>query len=325
MKRRDFLGLMGGVAAAAWTRPLFAQQARRNYRLGVATPSGRDNPPIAAFFDELRRAGFIEGQNLTVIAGGFNTSFDRNAEVAAAVVKAAPDAIISDANPARIIKQLTRTIPTIIMGEDILADGLVDSLARPGANVTGISIMSPDLDGKRQDLLLDAVPRARHIAALVDANTMRPTRLQQYKDAARSRGVELSLIEAKTPQDIAAAIERAKTIGAEALNVLATPLFGSYQNRGIVFRQVAAMRMPAIYQWPEMAEDGGFMAYGPSFIDLYRQRARMVVKVLRGTQPADIPVEQPTRFDLVVNLKAAKAIGRDIPAGLVLRADRLIE
>ena len=185
--------------------------------------------------------------------------------------------------------------------------------------------MSPELNGKRQDLLLEAVPQARHVAALVDANLVQPERLQQYKDAARNRGVELSLIEVKTPQEIGPAIERAKAVGANALNVLATPLFGSYQNRGAVFQKVAAMRLPAIYQWPDMAEDGGFMAYGPSFIDLYRQRARMVLKVLVGANPSDIPVEQPTRFDLVLNLKIAKAIGHEIPAGLVLRADKLIE
>jgi putative tryptophan/tyrosine transport system substrate-binding protein len=107
--------------------------------------------------------------------------------------------------------------------------------------------------------------------------------------------------------------------------VLATPLFGSYQTRGIVLERVAALRLPAIYQWPDMAEQGGLMAYGPSFVELYRQRARMVIKVLRGTKPADIPVEQPTRFELVINLKAAKAIGHEIPAGLVLRADKLVE
>lgn len=323
MRRREFLSLVGG--AAAWPLPGRAQQPGRNYRLGFVAPSMRNDPPIVAFFDELRRAGFVEGQNLAILPGGFGISFDRNAEVAATMVKAAPDVIACDANAARIVKELTRTIPTIIMGEDILADGMVDSFSRPGANITGISIMSPELNGKRQDLLLDAVPHARHIATLVDANNIRPVPLQQYKDAARNRGVEVSMVEAKAAQEIGPAIERAKAAGAQALNVLATPLFGSYQNRGIVLKQVEATRLPAIYQWPDMAEDGGFMAYGPNFVDLYRQRARMVLKVLRGAKPADIPVEQPTRFDLVVNLKTAKAIGHEIPAGLVLRADKLIE
>jgi len=288
MKRREFLSLIGG--AAAWPLPGNAQQTGRNYRIGFVTPSLRDTPPIHAFFDELRRAGFVEGRNLSLVPGGFGVRVDQYAEASGVVVKAAPDLIVCDASPARIIKQLTPTIPLLVMGEDILADRLVDSLSRPGGSITGISIMSPELNGKRQDLLLDAVPNARHIAALVDPNLAQPERLQQYKDAARNRGVELSVIEAKTPQEIGPAIERAKAVGANALNVLATPLFGSYQNRGTLFQKVAAMRLPAIYQWPEMAEDGGLMAYGPSFVDLYRQRARMVLKVLTGVKPSDIPV-----------------------------------
>ena len=277
------------------------------------------------FFDELRRSGFIEGQNLTVIPGGLGIGVDQYSELSSALVRAAPDVIASDAGGARILMQLTRTIPIVAMGEDIVEDGLVASLARPSGNVTGISILSPELDGKRQDLLLDAVPSARRIAALVDAKAAQSQRLAQYKDAARARSVELSIVAVDGSQEIVAALDRAKASGVEAVNVLATPLFGSYQNRGIVLQRVAALRLPAIYQWPDMAEEGGLMAYGPSFTELYRQRARMVVKVLLGARPADIPVEEPTRFAFVVNLKTAQAIGHELPAGLVLRADKLIE
>ena len=323
MRRRDFISMVGG--AAAWPLGAHAQERGRTYRLGILAPSGREAPPIVAFFDELHRSGFIEGQNLTVIPGGLGISADQNSELSTALVRAAPDAIATDASAARILKQLTRAIPIVAMGEDIVEEGLVASLARPDANITGISILSPELDGKRQDLLMEAVPGARHIAALVDAKTARSQRLQQYKNAARARGVELSVIAVDGPQEIVPAIDGAKAAGVEALNVLATPLFGSYRTRGIVLQRVAALRLPAIYQWPDMAEEGGLMAYGPSFVELYRQRARMVVKVLLGTKPADIPVEQPTRFELVVNLKTAQAIGHEIPAGLVLRADKLIE
>jgi putative ABC transport system substrate-binding protein len=172
---------------------------------------------------------------------------------------------------------------------------------------------------------MEAVPRARRIAALADAKAMQSQHLRQYKDAARTHGVELAIIAVNGPHEIVPAIDGAKASGAEAINVLATPLFGSYQARGIVLERIAALRLPAIFQWPDMADEGGLLAYGPSFIELSRQRARMVAKVLRGSKPADIPVEQPTRFELVVNVKAAKAIGHEIPAGLVLRADRLIE
>ena len=322
IKRREFMTVL--ASAMTWSVMSHAQQAGRTYRLGVLAPSGREAPPIVAFFDELRRAGFIEGENLAVIPG-FGISENQYSKLATALVNAAPDAITSDAGAARILKQLTRTIPIVAMGEDILADGLVASLARPGGNITGISILSPELNGKRQDLLLEAVPGARRMAALADARSMQSQPLQQFQNAAQSRGVEFSVVAVNGPHEIVSAIDGAKASGVEAVNVLAGPLFGSYQTRGIVLRHLAALRLPAIYQWPDMAEEGGLMAYGPSFTDLYRLRARMVAKVLLGTKPADIPAEQPTRFELVVNLKTAKAIGHEIPAGLVLRADKVIE
>ena len=328
MKRRQFIGLLLVGAAAAMAAPPrgHAEEPSRTYRLGFVIPSGRDAPPIVAFFDELRRKGFIEGQNLSVVPGGFNVRDDQATDVAEALVKAAPDVIVSSGIPTRILQRATRTIPIVAMSEDMLADGLVASLARPEGNTTGISILSPELDGKRQDLLIEAVPGARRIAALAESSkATTPRHLQEFKDAARQRGVELSVIVIAEPEAIAPAINGAKASGIEALNVLATPLFGSYATRRIVLERAAALRPPAIYQWPDMAEEGGLMAYGPSFTDLYRQRARMVVKVLRGIKPADIPVEQPTRFELVINLRAAKAIGHEMPAGLVLRADNLIE
>jgi putative ABC transport system substrate-binding protein len=327
MNRCQFVGLLLVGAAAAMAEPPrgHAQEPSRTYHLGFVIPSGRDAPPIMVFFDELRRNGFIEGQNLSVVPGGFNVRDDQVAGVAEALVKAAPDVIVSSGVPTRILQRASRTIPIIAMSEDMLADGLVASLARPEGNTSGISILSPELDGKRQDLLIEAVPGARHIAALADSKTITPRRVQELKDAARRRGVELSVIVIAEPDAIAPAIDGAKASAVEALNVLATPLFGSYATRRIVLDHAAALRLPAIYQWPDMAEEGGLMAYGPSFTDLYRQRARMVVKVLRGIKPADIPVEQPTRFELVINLRAAKAISHEMPAGLVLRADKVIE
>jgi putative ABC transport system substrate-binding protein len=151
--------------------------------------------------------------------------------------------------------------------------------------------------------------------------------IQALQQGARSLGVELTVFGVNGPEEIASAIDAAKASGAEALNFLATPLFsipGSRNNR-IVMDQVAAVRLPAIFQWPETAETGALAAYGPRFTDMFRLRARIVAKILRGASPADIPVEQPTRFELVINLKAAKAIGHDVPAGLVLRADKVIE
>jgi putative ABC transport system substrate-binding protein len=322
MRRRDILGFLGAVACS---RSVRSQEPGRIYRLGFLIPSGREAPPIVAFFDELRRNGFIEGQNLQVVPGGFDVKQSQIPELAMALVQMQPDVIVSAGEQTRELQKATSTIPLLAMSEDMLADGLVQSLARPGGNTTGLSILSPDLDGKRQDLLMDAVPRARRIGALAEAKRTFPQHVEKLKHAARTRGVDVHVVAVATTEEILPALDRAKAHGVEALNVLATPLFGSYANRGLVMDRVAALRLPAIYQWPDMAEEGGLLAYGPSFTEIYRQRARLAVRVLRGAKPADIPVEQPTRFELVINLKTAKAIGHEIPAGLALRADKLIE
>lgn len=276
-------------------------------------------------FHEFRRSGFIEGQNLVVVPeSGFGVSSDRLAELAAVLVQAAPDAIISGPDlHTRSLQQLTRTIPLIGMTEDMVAAGLVEPLARPGGNTTGISLLSPELDGKRQDLLIEAVPGARRMAALADSRITPPRHIDALEQGARARGVELSILGVGKSEEIIAAIDRAKASGAEGLNVLATPLF--FVNARIVIDRVAALRLPAIYQWPDMAEQGGFVGYGPRFAEVYRQRARMVVKILRGTKPAEVPVEQPNKFELAINLKTAKAIGHEVPVAFVQRADQVIE
>ena len=170
MIRREFITLLGG-AAAAWPLPAWAQQPGRTYRLGFLIPSGRKSPWVLAFLDELRLNGFIEGQNLTIIPGGFDVQVDLLAERAEAMVKAEPDAIVGGPEPQlRVLQARTGTIPLIGMTNDMVADGLVKSLARPGGNTTGISLLSPELDGKRQDILMEAVPGARRMAALADSN-----------------------------------------------------------------------------------------------------------------------------------------------------------
>jgi ABC-type uncharacterized transport system substrate-binding protein len=326
MKRRDFITLLTG--AAAWPRVARAQEPGRTYRLGFLNPSPRHVSHMLALFDELRLNGFVEGQNLEVLPGGFEVGTDHLAELAAALVRAAPDAIIAGpAGPLRALQAITRTIPLIGMTEDMVAEGLAVSLARPGGNITGISLLSPELDGKRQEILVAAVPGARRIAALADSNATTPHHLQALQHAARSRGVDLVVFGVAGPEEIVSAIDAAKASGAEGLNFLASPLFsvpGTQSNR-LVLDCIAAVRLPAIFQWPETAEAGAVAGYGPRFSEVYRQRARMVVKILRGTKPADIPVEQPVRFELVLNLKAAKAIGHEIPAELVLRAEKVIE
>jgi putative ABC transport system substrate-binding protein len=213
------------------------------------------------------------------------------------------------------------------MTEDMVGEGLVQSLARPGGNVTGISLLSPELDGKRQQLLIEAVPDARRMGAIFDAKVTQSFHVQVLQQGARSRGVELAAFGVSGPEEIAPALSGAKAAGAQAINFLASPLFSlpGTRNNALVLERLGALRLPAIFQWPETAEAGGAIAYGPRMTDVYRQRARMLVKIFRGAKPADIPVEQPTRFELVINLNAMQAIGHEASAGLALRADKVIE
>jgi ABC-type uncharacterized transport system substrate-binding protein len=323
MDRRRFL-LTSLVSAIAPPLTTEAQQAGRTYRLGANVPLGREHPAIVAFFDELRLFGFIENQNLTVIPGGFKIGNDQLAQHAPALVKAAPDVILSGPdNYTRVMQQTTRTIPLIAMTEDMVAAGFVTSLARPGGNTTGISLLSPELDGKRQDILIEAVPGLRKMAALADSTVTSQRHLRALQDAARSRGVELAIFGVARREEVLPAMEAAKVAGAEALNLLATPLF--VVNSRIFIDRIAALRLPAMHQWPELAEDGGLMGYGPRFTQTLRQLARLVVRVLRGGKPADIPVEQPIHFELAINLKTAKALGLTIPASLLARADQVLD
>jgi putative ABC transport system substrate-binding protein len=321
--KREFITLLGCVAAA-WPVVARGQEADRVYRLGAIIPVGRETAAIVAFFDEMRLFGFVEGKNLSVVPNGFGIRNDELAERAKALVNAAPDVIVSGPdNYTRVLQQATRTIPLVAMTEDMVRAGFVGSLARPSGNITGISLLSPELDGKRQEILIEAVPTARKMAALADSTVTPQGHLDSLQDAARQRGVELLVLGVARRDDIAAAIDAAKTAGAQAINLLASPLF-TVDPRDLIGR-IVSLRLPAMHQWPEIAEEGGLMGYGPRFTQVFRQRARQVARILRGAKPSDIPVEQPTHFELVVNVKTAQSIGLEIPAALVLRADKVIE
>jgi ABC-type uncharacterized transport system substrate-binding protein len=323
MRRREFITLIGG-AAAMWPLAARAQQSGRVYRLGFLLPTQSNSAAILAFRDELRLNGFSEGQNLEIIPGGLDVSRDQIDAKTDMVVRSAPDVIVSGPDHyTRILQKATTTIPIIAMSEDMVLEGLVNSLSRPGGNTTGISLLSPELDGKRQDLLIEAVPSTKRIAALVDVIRTSRLHVGKLQDAAAARGVEVAVFDAGTHDDVIPAIDAAKKSGVGALNFLASPLFTI--NAVSFLEHLARQRLPAVHQWPELAEEGGLIGYGPRYTDVFRLRARLVARVLRGGRPADIPVEQPTRFELVINLQTAKAIGYELPAGLVLRADKVIE
>jgi len=322
MRRREFMILMSG--AAAWPLNARAQDAGRIYRLEGLSPGPKVGPLNAAFFDELRVFGFVEGQNLKVNGGGFGLRDEQLAEIVAAMAKSPPDVIFCAAvAQMRAAQEAMGAVPIVGLASDMLAAGLVKSLARPGGNITGISLLSPELDGKRQDIMIEAVPGARRLAMLAEANATTPEQLKALQGAAAARGIEIAIFTIRTPEDIAPATNEIKASGAAAMNVLSSSLL--FVHRRIIIERAAALRLPAIYEWAEMAEEGGLIGYGARLTGIFRQAARMVVKVLRGTKPADMPVEQPTNFQMVINLKTAKAIGHEIPAGLVLRADKIID
>jgi putative ABC transport system substrate-binding protein len=287
--------------------------------------SPRSAPNHVAFYAELQRLGFIAGQNLVVDERGYGLHVEQLADHAAEIVKAQVDVINATGDLAiRAAQQATTTIPILAFTDDMLASKFVSSLAKPGGNTTGVSIFATELDGKRQEILIEAVPGLRRMAALADSNTNAPRQLQALQDAARARGVELSIYEVAKPNEIAAAIDAAKKARAAALNVLASPLF--FADRQMIMERATALHLTAMYHWPEVAEEAGFLGYGPRLVLIYREMlARQMVALLRGTKPGDIPVEQPTKFELVINLKTAKALGIEVPPMLLALANEVIE
>ena len=325
MRRRDFITLIGSAAAVSCLVPVVrAQEPGRIYRLSMIVGPPRQAARIVAFFDELKGLGFVEGHTLQIVSGGFGLREDQYTEVAASVVKSAPDVIFCvDDRALRAIQEAIHTVPIVSMSADMAAADFVRSLARPGGNTTGVSVLAPELNGKRQEILMEAVPGARRIAILADPLITEPAHLQALQNAARARGVEVAVFTAGAPEQIAPTMDKAKEWGATALNVLSAPLFSI--NRRLVIERAAALGLPAIYEWAEMADEGGLIAYGARLTLIYGQLARLIVKVLRGIKPEDLPVEQPTKFDLVVNLKTAKALGLAIPESFLVRADEVIE
>ena len=317
--------LRGIVLVVAGPLTARAQELGRHYRLGALHTSPRSAPHHVAFFEQLRRAGFVLGENLNVYALGYGLRPEQFAGVARELAKAKLDVIVCGGDLAiRAAQRATTTIPILALTDDMVGSGFVRSLAEPGSNTTGVSILATQLDAKRQELLIEAVPGLRRLAALADSNTTGPGELKALQDAARARGIELSLHQVAKPEEIGPAIDAAKNSGAAALNVLATPLL--FNNRRVIFERASALRLPAMYQWPEMGEDGGLLAYGPRIVQIYRDlMARKAVELLRGAKPANLPIEQPTKFELVINLKTARALGITIPPSFLLRADQVIE
>jgi putative ABC transport system substrate-binding protein len=326
LRRREFITLLGG-APIAWPLIARAQQPATLPTIGFL---GQSTPVVEsqrlnAFLKRLRELGWIEGRTVAIEYAWGQGSSERFAEIAADFVRLKV-AVIVTSGTANVIaaKQATSVIPIVFaVAGDPIANNLVASLARPGGNVTGLSTLATDLAGKRLELLREAVPGLRRLATIGNVdNSLAVLEMSEVQAAAGRFGLEAATLEIRRAEDIAPAFEALKG-GADALYVVADPLANT--NRARIHTLAMGARLPAIYNAREHVEAGGLMSYGPNFPDLYRRAAEFVDKILRGTKPADLPVEQPTRFDLVINLTTAKALGLDVPWILQQRADEVIE
>ena len=320
MKRREFITLLGG--ATAWPLAARAQQGRLPV-VGVLRPSAKDAEPFAEPFRRYMKAiGWEEGRNIRFLFAWMEGRNERAPLLAGDFVAQNVDLIVTFGDPAiRAAQRATQSIPIVGMTDDMVGSGLVASLARPGGNTTGVSILAPELNVKRLEFLHEFVPQARRIAVLADPSTISTN--AQLTSAARDLGVELVLFEVQNPAQIGGPLDAIAAAKVEAVNVLASPqLYGA---RYLIIERLRNARLPAIYQFSEAAEEGGLLSYGPRLLLCFRHVVSLVDKVLRGAKPADLPIEQPTKFELVVNLKTASAIDMTIPATLLLRADEVID
>ncbi len=316
-----------GVAFAMCGAVAQAQQPTKVIRLGflIATSASTEKSRIEAFRQGLRELGYVEGKNIVIEWRYAEGKFDRLPDLAAELVRLKVEVIVTGGSTStRAAKEVTTTIP-IVMAQvnDPVGNGFVASLARPGGNMTGLSTLYPEISGKRLELLKEIVPKLSRVAVFGDStNPGNAPSLRETELAAGALGVKLQYLDILGPKDIETAFRAAIKGRADALLVLGSPVLISQR------RQVADLavksRLPATYNVPEYVENGGLMSYGVSVIDLYRRAATYVDKILKGAKPADLPVEQPMKFELIINLKAAKQIGLTIPPNVLARADKVI-
>jgi putative ABC transport system substrate-binding protein len=326
VRRRDFLTLFGG-AAVTWPLSARAQQKAMPVIGYLSSGSPGPNAPNAALRNGLNEAGYIEGQNLAIEYRWAEGSYDRLPVLAADLVGRRVDLIVAAGGspPALAAKNATSTIPIVFTGVgDPVGIGLVASLARPGGNLTGFDLMSTELMPKRFELLSELVPRARVIALLVNptyANTERIIR--DVREAARAKGVQLPILKAGDKSEIDTAFASLDQLHADALLVGADPFFNTRREQLVTLASRHAI--PASYEFREFATAGGLISYGASLPSIGRQTGVYVGRILKGESPADLPVQQPTKFELVINLKTAKALGLTVPQSLLAQADEVIE
>jgi putative ABC transport system substrate-binding protein len=331
MRRRQFITLLGG--AAAWPLGAHAQQAGKVNRIGFLVTGALDSAEAQAILDAfrqgLRERGYVEGQDIVIEYRGADRKMERFPELATELVRLNLDLIVAAVTPAaRAVREATSTIPIVVpnMGDPV-GDGLVASLARPGGNITGMTFLGPELAAKRLELLKQALPTISRVAALwhpgVYGESTTREMIRKMEAAARTLLVQLQLVEVREAAEFDQAFLAMVSERADALIVLPSPMF--FNERRHIVDLATRHRLPSIAQVREFVELGGLMAYGASIRDLFRRAGVYVDMILQGAKPADLPVQQPTKFELVINLKTAKALGVDVPPTLLALADEVIE
>ncbi len=325
MRRREFLGVLGGTAAA-WSLVARAQQTGKLRTIGILAPGTPSSHGawFAEFVHRLRELGWMEGRDITIEYRWAEGRIERYGEIAAEFVRLKVDVIVTTGPAAPQAKKATSVIPIVLaLSGDPVGAGLVASLARPGGNVTGLSMQLPDAVGKQLELLREVLPVFRRLAIMVNVGF--PDSVLEAgaaQAAARSIGLEVATLEIRRAEDIVPAFKSLKD-HADALYVLADALLNA--NRIRINTLALGVRLPTMHDLRELVEAGGLMSYGPNFASMFRRAAEYVDKILRGAKPTDLPVEQPTKFDLIINLTTAKALGLNIPESFLLRADEVIE
>jgi putative ABC transport system substrate-binding protein len=325
VKRREFITLLGG--AAAWPLAARAQQTQKLPTIGFlgSSTASAESQRVAAFVQRLRELGWIEGRTVAIEVRWGEGRNERYADIAAEFVRLKVDVIVTQGTATVIAaRQATSVIPIVFAGAaDPVGNDLVASLARPGGNVTGLSNQGTDLAAKRLELLREIVPAFGRVAIIGNVgNPAIVLEMREVQAAARMLGLEVAILEIRRAEDIASAFP-ALQVRADALYVAADPLLGT--NRIRINTLALGARLPTMHDFREYVEAGGLMSYGPNLVDVFRRSADFVDKILRGTKPGDIPVEQPTKFDLVINLATAKALRLAIPESFLVRADEVIE
>ncbi len=327
MKRREFIMLLAG-AAAAWPLAARAQQAGKIPRVGFMgnSTAALEANLVGPFRDGLRELGYQEGRNIVIEYRWAEGNYERFPALVAELLAVPVDVIVTAGTPATLaVKKATSRVPLVMIAVgDPVGTGIVPTLARPGGNITGLSSIAPDLEGKRLELLREVIPKLSHVTLFLNPlNPFHAVSVRQAFAATQALGIRLQALEVRTSGELDgafAAIVRSKP---DALLILADRVF--LHNRKRMMDFATEQRLPSVNAYREVVEAGGLMSYGPSYEDMHRRAADYVDKILKGAKPGDLPVEQPTKFTLILNLKAARALAIDVPPMLLARADEVIE